>query len=198
VYKVNNMSISVFVQIGVTAGVPLEFNTIKTIQKLFVSKRSDNIFIYGITTKPINHDEQAECFDTGILDILSELTSEKEFKEKLANIAELRMDDNITCLRRKKEYVGPDDYANYKRLHIMDDDDTSEYHTFDVGELWFEFFDHCTSLNADFDADSKSSYDTVGSAHNFMERLNKSVDYFKNLGINEQDIDITHYNVLNI
>ena len=31
-----------------------------------------------------------------------------------------------------------------------------------------------------------------------MERINKSVDYFKNLGINEQDIDITHYNVLNI
>jgi len=197
VYKVNNMSISVFVQIGVSAGLPLEFNTIKTIQKLFVSERSNNIFIHGITTKPINHNERVECFDTGILEIL-ELTSENDFKDTLATIAELRMDDNITCLRRKKEYVEDEDYANYKRLHIMDDDDTCEYHTFDMSELRFEFFDHCTSLDADFDTDNKTSYDTVGSAHNFMERINNSVDYFKNLGIKEEDIDIKHYNVLNI
>jgi hypothetical protein len=84
----------------------------------------------------------------------------------------------------------------------MDDDDDPdaavEYKPFDLGELWFEFFDHCSSLDAEFDSDTKSSYNTVGSAHNFMARIKESVEYFKELGISEEHIDITHYNVLSM
>lgn len=194
------MSISVFIRLGVSAGVPLEFNTIDTIQKLF---EKHSVFIYGIRDKPVDYDEHDECFDKGILDVLMRTKSEDEFKAKVAEIAELRKDENITCLRRRKEYVADDEYAAYKNGFIMDDDDNDDvaavkYNTFDLGELWFEFFDHCSSLDAEFDSDTKSSYNTVGSAHNFMARIKESVEYFKDLGISEEHIDITHYNVLNI
>lgn len=193
------MSISVFIRLGVSAGVPLEFNTIDTIQKLF---EKHSVFIYGIRDKPVDYDEHDECFDKGILDVLMRIKSEDEFKAKLATIAELRKDENITCLRRKKEYVAHDEYAAYKNGFIMDDDDDPdaavEYKPFDLGELWFEFFDHCSSLDAEFDSDAKSSYNTIGSAHNFMARIKESVEYFKELGISEEHIDITHYNVLSM
>jgi len=199
------MSISVFIRLGVSAGVPLELNTIDTIQKLF---EKHSVFIYGIRDKPVDYDEHDECFDKGILDVLMRTNSEDEFKAKLAEIAELRKDENITCLRRKKEYVAHDEYAAYQRF-IMDDDDAGdgdaaaaaaavEYKPFDLSELWFEFFDHCSSLDAEFDSDTKSSYNTIGSAHNIMARINESVEYFKELGISEEHIDITHYNVLSI
>ena len=197
------MSISVFIRLGVSAGIPLEFNTITTIQKLF---EKHSVFIYGIRDKPVDYDEQSDCFDKGILDVLMRTKSEDEFKTKLATISELRKDENITCLRRKKEYVDQVEYAAYQRF-IMDDDDNDDaddadaamkYNTFDLGELWFEFFDHCSSLDAEFDSDTKSSYNTVGSAHNFMARINESVEYFKELGISEENIDITHYNVFSM
>lgn len=198
------MSISVFIRLGVSAGVPLEFNTIATIQKLF---EKHSVFIYGIRDKPVDYDEQSDCFDKGILDVLMRSNSEDEFKVKLATIAELRKDENITCLRRKKEYVAHDEYAAYKNCFIMDDDDDVDddhadsavkYNPFDLGELWFEFFDNCSSLDADFDSDIKTTYQTVGSAHNFMVRIKESVEYFKELGISEEHIDITHYNVLSM
>lgn len=200
------MSISVFIRLGVSAGVPLEFNTIATIQNLF---EKHSVFIYGICEKPIDYDEHSDCFDKGILDVLMRTNCEDEFKAKLATISELRKDENITCLRRKKEYVAHDEYAAYQRF-IMDDDDDDDnddnddnddsvkYKPFDLGELWFEFFDHSSSLDADFDSDTKSSYNTVGSAHNFMARIKESVEYFKELGISEEHIDITHYNILSI
>jgi hypothetical protein len=192
------MSISVFIRLGVSAGIPLEFNTIDTIQKLF---EKHSVFIYGIRDKPVDYDEHDECFDKGILDVLMRIKSEDEFNGKLTTIAELRKDENITCLRRKKEYVAHDEYAAYQRF-IMDDDGDSdaavEYKPFDLSELWFEFFDHCSSLDAEFDSDTKSSYNTIGSAHNIMARINESVEYFKELGISEEHIDITHYNVLSI
>jgi hypothetical protein len=192
------MSISVFIRLGVSAGIPLEFNTIDTIQKLF---EKHSVFIYGIRDKPVDYDEHDECFDKGILDVLMRIKSEDEFNGKLTTIAELRKDENITCLRRKKEYVAHDEYAAYQRF-IMDDDGDSdaavEYKPFDLSELWFEFFDHCSSLDAEFDSDTKSSYNTIGSAHNIMARINESVEYFKELGISEEHIDITHYNVLSM
>lgn len=195
------MSISVFIRLGVSAGVPLEFNTIDIIQKLF---EKHNVFIYGIHDKAIDYNEQNECFDKGILDVLMRSNSEDEFKAKLTTISELRKDENITCLRRKKEYVADDEYAAYKNGFIMDDDDDDDtdasvkYKSFDLGELWFEFFDHCSSLDAEFDSETKPSYNTVGSAHNFMARIKESVEYFKELGISEEHIDITHYNVLSM
>lgn len=193
------MSISVIIRLGVSAGLPLEYNTIHLIQKLF---EKHSVFIYGIRDKPIDYDEQDDCFDKGILDVLMRTNSEDEFKAKLAEIAELRMNEQITVLRRKKEYVAtPDEYAVYQRF-IMDDDDVPEayveYTPFELKELWFEFFDHCSTLDAEFDSDAKSSYNTVGSAHNFMARINESVEYFKELGISEEHIDITHYNVLSM
>lgn len=190
------MTISVFIRLGVSAGVPLQFNTINIIKTLF-DKHS--AFIYGIDSKPIDYDERPECFDIGILDLLSLANNEDEFKMNLACVAQLRKDDNVICLRRKKETVSSQDYSNYKQF-IMDDDDNEgvEYNSFDLTELWFEFFEHCSSLNADFDEDRKSSYDTVGSAHNFLERIKEAVDYFKTFGIEDENIDITHYNVLNI
>jgi len=191
------MSISVCIRLGVSAGVSLEFNTIATIQKLF---HKYSVFIYGIRDTPINYDQQNDCFDKGILDVLMRMNSEDEFNAKLVEIAELRKDENITCLRRRKDYVAHDEYAAYKKCFIMDDDAEPdvEYKPFKLGELWFEFFDHCSSLDADFDIDRKASYDTVGSAHNFMALIKKSVEHFKELGISEEHIDITHYNVLSI
>lgn len=195
------MSISVFIRLGVSAGLPLEFNTIATIHKLF---EKHSVFIYGIRDKPVDYHEQNDCFDKGILDVLMRTKSEDEFKTKLAEISELRKDENITCLRRKKEYVAHDEYGAYKNDFIMDDDNDAhadaavKYKPFNLGELWFEFFDHCSSLDAEFDSDTKSSYNTVGSAHNFMARINESVEYFKELGISEEHIDITHYNVLSM
>lgn len=182
------MSVSVFVRLGVAAGLPLEFNTIDTIKNLF-GKHS--VYIYGISDKPIDYYEHDDCFDIGILETLTGLKNEDEFKAKLKCIAVLRkdadadVDDGVVRLLRNT-----DDDA--------DADDAAEYSPFDLGELWFEFFEHCSSFDAEFDIDRKASYDTVGSAHNFMKRIKESVDYFKSLGISEEHIDITHYNVLSI
>ena len=175
------MSASVFVRLGVAAGLPLEFNTIDTIKNLF-GKHS--VYIYGISDKPIDYDDHDECFDVGILESLTGLKNEEEFKVKLKCIAELRKDTNAD--------------NRVVRLLRNTDDDAAEYSPFDLGELWFEFFEHCSSLDAEFDIDRKTSYDTIGSAHNFMNRIKESVDYFKSLGISEEHIDITHYNVLSI
>ena len=73
------MSVSVFVRLGVAAGLPLEFNTIDTIKD----------FIYGISDKPIDYYEHDDCFDIGILETLTGLKNEDEFKAKLKCIAEL-------------------------------------------------------------------------------------------------------------
>ena len=191
------MSISVFIRLGVSAGLPFEFNTIATIHKLF---KKHSVFIYGIRDKPVDYDEQNDCFDKGILDVLMRTKSEDEFKAKLVEISELRKDENITCLRRKKEYVAHDAYESYNKHFIMDDDTEPDvkYKTFNLGEIWFEFFDHCSSLDAEFDSDTKSSYNTVGSAHNFMARIKESIENFKELGVSEELIDITHYNVLSM
>lgn len=180
------MSVSVFVRLGVAAGLPLEFNTIETIKDLF-GKHS--VYIYGISDKPIDYYEHDDCFDIGILETLTGLKNEDEFKAKMKCIAELRKDadaDNgVVRLLRNTDADA-------------DADDAAEYSPFDLGELWFEFFEHCSSLDAEFDMDRKASYDTVGSAHNFMKRIKESVEYFKSLGISEEHIDITHYNVLSI
>jgi hypothetical protein len=192
------MSVSVFVRLGVTAGVPLEFNTVETVKKLF-SKYS--VFIYGISTTPISYDEQDDCFDIGILDSLIGLNSEEEFKSKLKCIAELRKDagtdagadvyadadDGVIRLVRKRS----SEIVNETSGH-------TNYTQFDLSDLWFEFFDHCSSLDAEFVRHGKTSYGTVGSAYNFMNRIKESVDYFISLGIPEENIDITHYNVLSI
>lgn len=175
------MPLSVLVRLSVSATIGLEFDTIETIQNLF--KNRSSVFIYGMDSKPIDYEENDECFDTGILDLLTGLKSEDEFKAKLTTIAELRNDSDGLFLRRKMEYVAADEDANYS--------------PFNLNELSFEFFDHFSSINADFDNDCKTSYDTIGSAHNFMERIKESVEYFKKLGFDEENINITNYNISN-
>ena len=93
------------------------------------------MYIYGISDKPIDYYEHDDCFDVGILESLTGLKNEDEFKAKLKCIAELRKDvdmdadDGVVCLLRNT-----DDHA----------DDAAEYSPFDLGELWFEFFEHCS------------------------------------------------------
>lgn len=196
------MSVSVFVRLGVTAGVPLDFNTVETVKKLF-SKYS--VFIYGISTTPISYDEQDDCFDIGILDSLIGLNSEEEFKSKLKCIAELRKDAGADADAGADVYADADADDGVIRLVrkrpseiVNDTSDHTNYTPFDLSDLWFEFFDHCSSLDAEFVRHGKTSYGTVGSAYNFMNRIKESVDYFISLGIQEENIDITHYNVLSI
>jgi hypothetical protein len=176
------MPLSVLVRLGVSATIGLEYNTVDTIHNLF--KKRSSVFIYGIDQSPIDYDEHDECFDTGILDLLTGLKSEEEFKSKLSTIAELRNDSDGLFLRRKRECVDADE-------------DDADYTPFNLDDLSFEFFDHFSSISADFDYDSKTSYDTVGSAHNFMERIKESVEYFKKLGFDEENINITNYNISN-
>ncbi len=165
------MPLSVLVRLGVSATIGLEYETIDTIQSLF--KKRMSVFIYGIGNSPIDYEEHDECFDADILDLLTGLNSKEEFNAKLATIAEFRTDG--MCVRRKSDAEDP----------------------FNLESLSFEFFDHCSSLNADFDYDSKTSYDTVGSAHNFMERIKESIEYFKKLGFDEKNINIKNYNISN-
>lgn len=62
----------------------------------------------------------------------------------------------------------------------MDDEDAAvEYSPFDLSALLFEFFYRCSSLDAEFDSDTKSSYNTVCTSHNFMTRIEESVEIFQ-------------------
>ena len=174
------MPLSVLVRLSVSATIGLTYNTIETIQNLF--KNRSSVFIYGMDHKPIDYEENDECFDTSILDLLRGLNSEEEFNGKLTTIAELRNNSDGLLLRRKMECV---------------ETDNNDFSPFNLNELSFEFFDHFSSINADFDNDCKTSYDTVGSAHNFMERIKESVEHFKKLGFDEENINITNYNISN-
>jgi hypothetical protein len=170
------MPLSVLVRLGVSATIGLEYETIDTIQSLF--KKRTSVFIYGIGNSPIDYLEHDECFDADIFDLLTGLNSKEEFNAKLATIAELRTDE---CVRRKSDAEEGD----------------AAYSPFNLDDVSFEFFDHCSSISADFDYDSKTSYDSVGSAHNFMERIKESVEYFKKLGFDEKNINIKNYNISN-
>lgn len=186
------MSLSVFIRLGVSVKLNFKYNTIRTIKQLF---SREGVFIHGVGPTVIDYDERNDCFDVGMLDLLIDSKNEDEFNKKLVNIAELRMDNYVVCLRRKNEYVTPDDAA-YKR-HIMDDDDTAEYKSFDLNDITFDFFDHTSSFNADFENESKTSYDTIGSVQSFINSINNSVSYFKTFGIDEDQLYISNYNVSN-
>ncbi len=190
------MPLSVSIELGVSVTVSLERNTIDTIKELFTGNR---VFIHGVHSKPIDYHERSECFDKGILDLLSKSTNDKNFKNKLAMIAERRQDSDVVCIRRKKEYViesSKSDQANYSR-HVMDDDENAEYKSFNLCDIVFEFFDRISLLNADFENDCKECYDTVGSTHLFIARIQESVKKFKQLGFHEEQIRISNYNLSN-
>lgn len=114
------MTISTTVLLGVSARLSLCYENIDIIKKLFNKK---SIFIHGIKHSPIDYNEQTDCFDSGILDVLCGLNSNEEFNKKALEIAELRNDRYVTCLRRKIEYSNQDDYKNFTH----DDDDCFDY-----------------------------------------------------------------------
>lgn len=114
------MSISTTVIVGVSARLSLCYENIEFIKKLFNKK---SVFIYGIKHTPIDYNEQSDCFDSGILDVLNGLNSYEEFNKKAIEIAELRNDRYVTCLRRKIQYSNHNDYKNFTH----DDDDYFDY-----------------------------------------------------------------------
>ena len=120
------MPISTTIQLGVSARLALDYKNIHVIKKLFNIGKP--VFIYRISSTPIDYYEKPECFDKGILDALSEINSEEEFNIKSLEIAELRNDRYVTCLRRKIQYSDEDTYNNF----IHDDDD-------------YDYTDECTN-----------------------------------------------------
>ena len=114
------MTISTTILLGVSARLSLSYENIEIIKKLFNKK---SIFIHGIKHTSIDYNEHSDCFDSGILDVLSGLNSNEEFNKKALEIAEFRNDRYVTCLRRKIQYSNQDDYKNFTH----DDDDCFEY-----------------------------------------------------------------------
>ena len=115
------MPVSTTVNLGVSARLSLHYKNIDIIKKLFSINKP--VFIHAIKHTPIDYNEQSDCFDKGILDVLSGLNTEEEFNVKSLEIAELRNDKYATCLRRKIQYSDHHDYKNFTH----DDDDCFEY-----------------------------------------------------------------------
>jgi hypothetical protein len=113
------MPISTTTNLGVSARLSLDYKSVQLIKKLFNIGKP--VFINGLSSTPIDYYEKTECFDIGILDVLSELNSEEEFNVKSMEIAELRNDRYVTCLRRKIQYSDEDTYKNF--IHDDDNDD---------------------------------------------------------------------------
>lgn len=184
-----DMPISVSVNLGITARVKLEYATIDSIIKLFGATK---VFLHQIGFYPIEHDEHNECFDLGILDLLTGLKNEEEFKKKAANISELRRDNEVVCLRRKRKYVQLHD-EKYKQ-HTFDDDDASKYKKFDANVLFFDFFSLVTNLDANFDNDHNNvSYETDSNVVNFTKRLQERVVFFEQFGVHESQMMIANH-----
>jgi len=115
------MPVSTTVNLGVSARLSLHYKNVDIIKKLFSINKP--VFIHAIKHTPIDYNEQSDCFDKGILDVLSGLNTEEEFNVKSLEIAELRNDRYVTCLRRKIQYSDHHDYKNFTH----DDDECFEY-----------------------------------------------------------------------
>jgi hypothetical protein len=185
------MPVSTTLDLGVCARLSLHYKNINIIKKLFSINKP--IFIHGIKHIPIDYNENCNCFDLGILDILSDLNNEEEFKIKSLKIAEIRNDSYITCLRRKIQYCNQDPHKN-----VTQDDDQSWYEDFDLNKLIFDIFYKFSNVCADFDNDDtsyKTSYDTVStSTKRYIDNLYDAIHFFKELGIDETDLVISNYN----
>jgi hypothetical protein len=115
------MPVSTTINLGVSARLSLHYKNVDIIKKLFSINKP--VFIHEIKHTPIDYNEQSDCFDKGILDVLSGLNTEEEFNVKSLEIAELRNDRYVTCLRRKIQYSDHHDYKNFTH----DDDECFEY-----------------------------------------------------------------------
>jgi hypothetical protein len=230
------MTISTTVILGVSARLSLCYENIEIIKKLFNQK---SVFIYGIKHTPIDYNEQSDCFDSGILDVLSGLNSNEEFYKKSLEIAELRNDRYVTCLRRKIQYSNHNDYKKF--IHdddecfeytdeesyskdeeydtdnlVSDDDDITiniqnstnndslevskltRYKDFDLNKLSFDIFYQFSEIDANFDNNDcshKTSYETVTNNYKgYLDNLHKGINFFKEMGINEEKLAICNYN----
>lgn len=230
------MTISTTVILGVSARLSLCYENIEIIKKLFHEK---SVFIYGIKHTPIDYNEQSDCFDSGILDVLSGLKSNEEFYKKTLEIAELRNDRYVTCLRRKIQYSNHNDYKKFihdddecfeytdeesyskdeeydtDNLLSEDDDITiniqnsssnhslevsklTKYKDFDLNKLSFDIFYQFSEIDANFDNNDyshKTSYETVTNNYKgYLDNLHKGINFFKEMGINEEKLAICNYN----
>ena len=242
------MTISTRVILGVSARLSLCYENIEIIKKLFHEK---SVFIYGIKHRPIDYNEQSDCFDSGILDVLSGLKSNEEFNKKSLVIAELRNDRYVTCLRRKIQYSNHNDYKKfihdddecyeytdeesygkydecyeytdekscgkdqeYDTDNLLSDDDNiiiniqnsninhslevSKYKNFDLNKLSFDIFYQFSEIDANYednDHSHKKSYETVTDNYKgYLNNLHKGINFFKDMGINEEKLAICNYN----
>jgi len=182
------------INLGVAARLELNYENIHKINKLFKVK---SVFIHKIGDFPIDYEERSECFDSCILDLLTGLKNKEEFKIKAANIAELKDDMGQLHLRRKIEYLDMDN-ANDKSM-VSDYEESEDIYTnFDTNKLIFDFFYKFSNLDADFDEDNKTSYNTVSSLKSFTYCIKECIDYFKEFGIDEDQLFISNSNTLNI
>ena len=78
------MPVSTTVNLGVSARLSLHYKNIDIIKKLFSINKP--VFIHKIKHTPIDYNEQSDCFDKGILDVLSGLNNEEEFNKKSLEI----------------------------------------------------------------------------------------------------------------
>jgi len=182
------------IDLGVVASLELTFNNIDIIKKLFGVKP---VFIHRIVPFTINYDEQGECFDSGILNLLTGLKNEDEFKIKAATIAEFNENSEDPHLRRKIKYL---DLQNDKDKLLMSNYKQKDtvYNHFNVNQLIFDFFYKFSYLDANFDSYEKNSYDTICNLNSFTNNIRECVDYFKTLGVKEDQLIISNYNVLNM
>lgn len=149
------MPVSTTVNLGVSARLSLHYKNIDIIKKLFSINKP--VFILKIKHTPIDYNEQSDCFDKGILDVLSGLNNEEEFNKKSLEIAELRNDKYVTCLRRKIQYSDHHDYKNFTH----DDDDCFEYSDEETYNLEIKNNDKAYEINIDdlFSEDDEDSSD---------------------------------------
>ncbi len=186
--------IDINIDLGIVASLELTFNNIDKIKKIFGIKP---VFIHNIVGFPLDYDERCECFDIGILDLLTGLKNEEEFKLKAMNIAELNDDYENPNLRRKIEYL--DQNNNEDKVLISEyKENESIYNNFDANQLIFDFFYKFSNLDANFDSNEKRSYDRVCNVTSFTKNIKECVDYFTEIGINDNQLTISNYNVLDI
>jgi hypothetical protein len=148
------MPISTTTNLGVSARLSLDYKSVHIIKKLFNIGKP--VFINGLSSTPIDYYEKTECFDIGILDVLSELNSQEEFNVKLMEIAELRNDRYVTCLRRKIQYSDEDTYKNF--IH---DDDNDDYEYTGEQSYSSDREIQCNNERCDFDSDTTFSDDDI-------------------------------------
>jgi hypothetical protein len=172
------MPIYTTIQLGVSARLALDYKNIHVIKKLFNIGKP--VFIYRISSTPIDYYEKPECFDKGILDALSEINSEEEFNIKSLEIAELRNDRYVTCLRRKIQYSDEDTYKNF--IHDDDDYDYTNEQSYSTDKEIHDNYEPCdVDSDITFSEDEDEDEDDEISINKKDSNVIQSYDETKNI-----------------